>query len=178
MIKVIAFDLFGTVFDMSGVSRQEIRNYINHINKDSWSPLVLSKAWECLPAFEDSAPGIEELRENFTVLTCTNAPLGTQIKLCKNNGVLFDGYIPLELSRAFKTRPQTYKSVYEIMNIEPEEMMMVTANKTFGDLEASKNLGINPVFIRHDSKVKNIEHLAMLMGNYTANRQNILYNKQ
>lgn len=165
MIKVIAFDFFGTVFDMSKVPKEDIINYVKHLKKEPWTPLVLPDVWETLHAYQDSLNGIEWLREHYTVVSCTNAPIGTQIKLCKNNGISFDGYIPLELNKTFKTKPESYMTVCEVLKVKPEEVMMVTANKEFGDLEASKKLGMTPVYIRHDSKVKDIEFLAALMQN-------------
>ncbi len=39
-INCIAFDCFGTVFDMSGVSKDEIRDYVAHVNKADFTPFV------------------------------------------------------------------------------------------------------------------------------------------
>lgn len=159
MIKVIAFDVFGTVFDLSNVPREEIKAYIDHIKQPEWSPLTLPSSWERLPAHPDAAEGIEMLRSKFTVVTCSNGPLGLLTKLSKFNKISWDAIIPLELSKAFKPKPDAYMTVCDVLGVTPEEVMMVTANEKFGDLEASKALGMRPMLIRND-EIKTIVELA------------------
>lgn len=162
MIKVIAFDVFGTVFDLSGVDRDEIRAYARHIKKEIWSPLHLPKSWETLPAHPDSKEGIELLRKKYFVCTCSNGPLGLLSKLSKHNDISWDAIIPLELNRVYKPKLRAYMTVCEVLNVQPEEVCMVTANKDFGDLEASESLGMTPKLIRYEGD--NIIDLAMGMG--------------
>jgi 2-haloacid dehalogenase len=149
MIKVIAFDVFGTVFNLSGVERSDLKAYAEHIKKPEWSPLHL-KSWETLPAHLDSATGISLLRHKYTVVTCSNGPLGLLSKLSKYNDISWDAIIPLELNKVFKPNPKAYMTVCEVMGVEPSEVMMVTANEHFGDLEASAALGMTPMLIRKD----------------------------
>lgn len=166
MIKVIAFDLFGTVFDFAAVPRDEIRDYVQHLRKPEWSPLTLPASWEHLPAHPDSASGIARLRTKFLVVTCSNGPLGLTAKLCKNAGVTFDAITPLELNRVYKTNPAAYMTLCEVYGVEPSEVMMVTANKDFGDLEASAALGMTPCLIRNGDAedLKDIHELADFLG--------------
>ncbi len=160
MIKVIAFDLFGTVFDLSKVDHQEIRDYAIHLSKPEWSPLHLPKSWEHLPAHPDSAEGISKLREKYMVVTCSNGPLGLTAKLLKNNKISFDAIIPLELNKVFKTNPKAYMTVCKVLDIKPEEMLMVTANEKFGDIEASRALGMQSILIHGKEGPKTIIELA------------------
>ena len=161
MIKVIAFDVFGTVFDLSKAAREEIVAYGHHIRQPEWSPLHLPTSWEKLPAHSDSASGIALLREKgYLVVTCSNGPLGLLAKLSKHNRISWDAIIPLELNRVFKPNPRAYLTVCEVMGIQPREMMMVTANKDFGDLEASGALGMKPQLIRHAGHPATIVELA------------------
>lgn len=162
-MKVIAFDLFGTVFDFSAVPREEIRDYVHHLRKPEWSPLSLPPSWEHLPAHPDSAEGIARLRTKFLVVTCSNGPLGLSAKLCKNAGVQFDAITPLELNRVYKTNPKAYMTVCEVYDVKPSEVMMVTANEGFGDLEASAALGMTPQLIRGGSSVGDILRLAEIL---------------
>lgn len=152
MLTLIAFDLFGTVFDMSGVDRDELRAYGRHL-KDfyatgEWTPLHLPASWERLPLFRDSALGLGLLQRNYMIVTLSNAPLGLTAKMCKNAGIVFDAITPLELSRTYKTAPEAYLSLCSIYGVEPHEIAMVTANKDFGDIEASAKLGMTPFLIR------------------------------
>ena len=163
MLKVIAFDVFGTVVDLSGVPRDEVRAYVDHIRQPEWAPLVVPESWERLPAFADSAEGIHRLREKFIVVTCSNGPLGFQTKLLKHAGVQFDAIIPLELNRVYKTNPKAYMTVCEVLGVEPSEVLMVTANEKFGDLEASRALGMEAVLIRGSGGPQTIVELAEML---------------
>ena len=150
-IKVIAFDCFGTVFDLSGTPKDEIRDYIRQVRRPEWAPLDLPESWNDLKAFPDSAEGIAKLRENYIVVTCANGPLGMLARMAKQNGIEFDAVIPLELQKAYKPDPRTYLSVAEIMGVEPGEVLMVTGNEGSPDLIVPKELGMQVQRIRGDA---------------------------
>lgn len=162
-IKVVMFDLFNTVFDMKGINTDEIRDYVNQVKADfdsdvfqEWKPLSLPAHWSKLPAFPDSRPGIEKLKQKFTVVTMSNAPLGLQGQLSRNSGISWHMTIPLELKRTYKPKPAAYQMVIDLLGVKPEQVLMVTANETFGDLEAARALGMKAVLIRSETGPKDI----------------------
>lgn len=163
-MKVIAFDVFGTVFDLSSVSREEVRAYVNHIKQPEWQPLRLPQSWETLPAHSDAREGIDRLRKQFFVVTCSNGPLGLLAKLSKHNGITWDAIIPLELNKVYKTNPKAYLTVCEVLIVEPKDVIMVTANEKFGDLEAATALGMQAILIRGQAGPKDIIELAEYLG--------------
>lgn len=163
-VKVIAFDVFGTVVDFSSAESWQVRNYIEAIQLPTWRPLMLPCSWERLPAHPDSREGIKRLRSKFMVVTCSNGPLGMLARLSKNAGIEWDAIIPLELNRVYKPRPDAYRTVCEVLGVTPDEVLMVTANKTFGDLEASREIGMQAQLIRGDDGPKTIIELAELLG--------------
>lgn len=165
-VKVVAFDLFGTVFDMSGVDREEIREYVRQLKLPEWQPLKLPKTWDAIPAHPDAEHGINglrfamHLRNDGHVVTCSNGPISTTYRLSRNAGIVWDLIIPLEINRVYKTNPAAYMTVCEVLDCRPENVLMVTANETFGDLEASRALGMQAVLIRGDSDIADIIDLA------------------
>lgn len=163
MLKVIAFDVFGTVFDLKAARREEVQAYGLHISQPEYSPLELPKSWEYLPAHSDSAKGIARLRNKFLVVTCSNGPLGLLIRMAKNAGIVWDGFIPMELNRVFKPRLEAYQAIRDVLDVEYSEVMMVTANEKFGDLEAAQQLGMRPQLIRNDTGLL-ITDLAARLG--------------
>lgn len=163
-MEVIAFDVFGTVFDLSGVDREEVRAYVRHIRQPEWSPLRLPASWETLPAHPDAAEGIALLQRQFFVVTCSNGPLGLLARLSKRNGIVWDAIVPMELNRVYKPNPRAYLTVCEVLGVYSEEVTMVTANKDFGDLEAAAALGMKAALIRGDSVLKTIVDLARQLG--------------
>lgn len=123
-IKVIAFDVFGTVFNMDAVPRDELRNYGKHIHKPEWSAVQLPSSWEKLPAHADAAAGIAILRHRFLVVTCSNGPLGLLAKASKYNGISWDAIVPLEMNRVFKPNPAAYLTVCEVIGVDPVEVQV------------------------------------------------------
>ncbi len=164
MIKALAFDVFGTVFDLSGVDKEEIRDYGRQLKQPIWQPVLLPKSWEFLPAHPDSRTGIEQLRRKFIVVTCSNGPIHLLTKLSRNNRIDWDFITPIELRRVYKPNPSAYALVCESLNLFPEEVMFVTANPTFGDMEGSKSLGMQPQLIRNPGCPQTIIELAEYLG--------------
>lgn len=161
MIKVIAFDVFGTVVDLSGVPREEIKAYADHIRKPEWSPLTLPESWEHLQPHPGSAAGIDWLKSKYLVVACSNAPMSMMARLSTNVCLPWSAIIPLEYNRVYKPNPKAYLTVCELMRVEPNEVLMVTANKDFGDLEGAKSVGMHNALIRHpDGRWQSIGEMA------------------
>lgn len=164
MITTIFFDCFGTVFDMSSVSKDIMKYYSKILKSEVWEPLIFPKYFETLPAHPDSAEGIQLLRKKYMVVTCANGPLGLLAKMSKHNGISWDAIVPLEMNKVYKPNPEAYLSVCRILGVDPAEVMMTTANKTFGDLEAAEKLGMKPQLIREEGYPKDIISLAKELG--------------
>jgi 2-haloalkanoic acid dehalogenase type II len=165
MIRVIAFDVFGTVFDFSSVSRSEIAEYVSHVkSNEEYTPLKLPDHWGQLPAHADSAEGIRRLREKFVVVTMSNCPMALLIELSRRNKIDWDGIIPIECYGVYKPDPGAYLMILPLCGVKPSEVMMVTANPTFGDIEASASLGMTPQTIRTEGNPSTIIELAESLG--------------
>jgi 2-haloalkanoic acid dehalogenase type II len=168
MLKVIALDLFGTVFDLSATPREEIKAYLKHVTQPEWAPLELPESWRCLPAYPDAREGIERLKKKYLVVTLSNAPLDLQYDLSEHSGIYFHDYTALEAWRVYKPNPDAYIRVCVECGGPPSEVMMVTGNPTFahydyGDCEMARKLGMQAQLIRH-GKPDTIIELAEQLG--------------
>lgn len=156
MTKIIAFDLNNTVYQIQGVRPDgELAAYGQHLrtclDNNKWLPLKLPVAWNTLTAHPDAKEGIALLRQKgYKCVSLSNNPLPMQAAQAQHNGIVWDGLTPLEAFRTFKTQPQAYLSVCQIWQCTPADVMMVTANKKFGDLEVSAALGMRPMLIRDE----------------------------
>jgi 2-haloalkanoic acid dehalogenase type II len=162
MIKVIAFDVFGTVFDLTAANRADVKAYVDHVHADDWAPLTLPPSWYELKAHDDAKYGLKWLREDYQVVTCSNGPIELLTKLSKKNGLSWDMMIPLEMAKVYKPKLEAYQLICSLMGVKPCEVAMVTANKTFGDLEAAMHLGMLPILIRDKSAERFIPDLMEL----------------
>lgn len=167
MIKVVAFDVFGTVLDSTSVDASDLIAYVDatreaQLSGEPWRQLRVPQAWHSMPARVDAKLGIERLRKHFRVVTCSNLPIDMIVDASKHNGIDWDFITPVELRQEWKPAPGPYRMICEAMRVEPSEVAFVTANKTFGDLEASAALGMRPFLIRGD-ELPTIHALADLL---------------
>jgi HAD superfamily hydrolase (TIGR01493 family) len=165
MIKVIAFDLFGTVFDLSTTPKEEIKDYINQVKREVWEPLKLPSSWANIPLFEDSKTGLKKLKRHYKIVTCSNAPINLQFDMMDGELVqLWDGFTDFSGVKAYKPDPKTYSLVYKDMWVKPEQCLMVTGNEGSPDLKGAKDVGMQSIGIRKAGSIKNIIELAEVLG--------------
>lgn len=148
-MHVILFDVFGTVLDMSGVPKEELREYGRQLKRDPWEPIVLPTSWERIPAHRDSAAGLLKLSKKFLVVTLSNGPLSLISRVSSRNGLVWDAIIPLECAKVCKPNHAAYKFACDLLDVSPSDCLMVTANPGFGDVEASRAVGMQAQVIRH-----------------------------
>lgn len=151
-IKCIAFDCFGTVFDMSSVSQEEISAYVWHVRNRDFSPYKFPDSWWNLKAHPDSAEGIKRLRAaGFICVTLSNGTADLLLHISKSNGIEWDRIIDLVSHRAYKPHNlDAYRAVEKETLFSPAETLMVTANPAFGDLEGAAAIGMRSQVIRHE----------------------------
>lgn len=161
--KVIAFDCFGTIFDMASVPRDEIVAYVRHVKADDFTPFAFPESWWALRAFPDVVPGIRRLREaGILCVTLSNGSFELLDHISHQSGVEWSRIIDLVEFGIYKPHVDAYRTVEAETGIIPAESLMVTANPTFGDLEGSAAIGMPAEVIRH-SNVPTVEDLATLV---------------
>jgi 2-haloalkanoic acid dehalogenase type II len=170
LIKVIGFDCFNTVFDMSSIPRESVANYVSgslDCKDESWRPLYLPAEWYKLKAHPDAAPGIKSLRSKYIVTTMSNGPVELLSHISRANNISWDLITPIELLKVYKRNPEAYLTLCDLFRVHPTEVMIVTANPTFGDVEAAEKLGMQPCVIRnnHPAYPKDICDLAQRLLN-------------
>lgn len=152
-VKLLAFDLFGTIFNMADVPRDELRSYGEQIRRNmdpaNWQPFELPACWDSLPIHADAIEGMRMLRERFVCVTFSNAPAALQVRMLRNAGVEFDAITPLECFQLSKPMTAIYPHA-GLWGYPLSECGMVTANESFGDLEGAKACGMRPILIRGD----------------------------
>lgn len=163
--RVVICDVFGSLLDASGVPYEEKKAYVDHVKKPEWSPLELPESWATIPAFADTAEGISRLGEEYVVATLSNWPREMTARVLRHNEIYMDGIIDLARFEVYKTHPLAYCLACFHYGVAPREVLMVTANEKFGDLEAARALGMQAVLIRgDDGGPKTLIELAELLN--------------
>lgn len=164
-IKCIAFDCFGTVFDMSNVSRDEIKAYVNHVRSDNFTPFEFPESWWSLKAHPDAAEGIKALQAmRFFCVALSNGDANLIDQVSEANGFDFDYVIDLAgRHRVYKPHLDAYRTIEKDLGYKPEQTLMVTANPTFGDIEGSAAIGMRSQVIRQPGCPSTIIDLAKML---------------
>ncbi len=168
-LKVIPFDLCGTVFDLRGTPREEVRGYLDCCTDRPWRAQKLPNSWKKLPAYPDSAEGVRRLQTKYKVVALSNLPQDWSAAMSVKAGIFWDEIIDLESIKTYKPDPSAYMAVCEMCGYEPQQVMMVTANPSFGpysfgDIHMADLLGMRSQLIRAAGCPKTIIELAESLG--------------
>jgi 2-haloacid dehalogenase len=105
----------------------------------------LTLAWERLPPWPDSVPGLERLSRRFTVATLSNGNRSQQTALIRYGGLSFQRLLSAEDVRHYKPDPEVYLGAASALGLEANQVMMVAAHKS--DLRAAQAVGMRAAFV-------------------------------
>lgn len=105
----------------------------------------LNRAWHRLAPWPDSVPGLTRLKKKFILATMSNGNVALMVNMAKHSGLPWDMILGAELAQTYKPEPQTYLTGCRLLNLDPEECMMVAAHNS--DLVAARDLGLKTAFI-------------------------------
>ena len=161
---IYLFDCFGTVFNMADIPKADLRYYGSILKKPVWEPLEFPEYWAKIPPHPDSVSGLAKLAANgHYVVALSNAPAPLMAKLSANAGISWHHIIPLEKYRIYKPNPLAYLTACAELDCRPSACTMITANRTFGDLEGARSVGMDAKLIRTPS-LPHINWLAEIAG--------------
>jgi len=106
----------------------------------------LNRVWHRLKPWPDSARGLARLRKRFIVAALSNGNMALLTNLSKNAGLSWDCILSAELARHYKPDKEVYRMAADLLELQPEQVMMVAAHKE--DLRAAQVLGFRTAFVR------------------------------
>jgi 2-haloacid dehalogenase len=105
----------------------------------------LTLAWERLPPWPDSAPGLARLARRFTVATLSNGNRSQQAALIHFAGLPFQRLLSAEDFHHYKPDPELYLGAASALGLDAGQVMMVAAHKA--DLRAAQAAGMRAAFV-------------------------------
>ena len=105
----------------------------------------LNRAWEKLPPWPDSVPGLTRLKSRYAIAPCSNGSIALMTWLARYGGLPWDVILGAEIARAYKPQPETYLASASALGLAPAEVMMVAAHN--GDLVAARVAGLKTGFL-------------------------------
>ncbi len=105
----------------------------------------LNKVWHRLDPWPDSIPGLTRLRERYILTTLSNGNVALLTNMAKRAGLPWDLILSAELVRHYKPDPETYLMVPDLLDLRPEEVMLVAAHPS--DLRNAQNHGLRAAYV-------------------------------
>jgi 2-haloacid dehalogenase len=106
---------------------------------------ALNLAWHRLNPWPDCPPGLKRLKTKYILATMSNGNVSLMVNLAKSADLPWDAILGSEISRSYKPDPKTYLAGVEILDLAPEQCMMVAAHNY--DLLAAQELGLKTAFV-------------------------------
>jgi len=105
----------------------------------------LNRVWHRLRPWPDSVPGLTRLKQRYVVTTLSNGNLSLLVNMARNAGLPWDCVISAELFHHYKPDPETYLGCAALLDVAPDELLMVASHKS--DLRAAKKSGLATAFV-------------------------------
>jgi 2-haloacid dehalogenase len=102
-------------------------------------------AWHRLPAWPDSVAGLARLRTRYTTAALSNGGFALLTRLVKSAALPFDCILSAELARTYKPDAAVYRTAAALLDVAPEQMLMVAAHKW--DLDGACAAGLRTAFV-------------------------------
>ena len=106
---------------------------------------TLNHAWHRLTPWPDAVAGLTRLKKKFIIAPLSNGNISLMTDLAKFGGLPWDVILGAELVRHYKPDREVYQSAADILDVKPENVMMVAAH--LGDLRAAKQVGLHTAFV-------------------------------
>jgi 2-haloacid dehalogenase len=106
---------------------------------------ALNRAWHRLRPWPDAVAGLTRLKKKFIIAPLSNGNISLITDMAKHAGLPWDCILGAELVRHYKPDREVYQSAADILDVRPDEVMMVAAH--LGDLRAAKAVGLRTAFV-------------------------------
>ncbi len=105
----------------------------------------LNKAWHRLDPWPDSVAGLARLKERYVISTFSNGNVALLTDMAKRAGLPWDLILSAELVKHYKPDPETYMMAPNLLDLRPDEVMLVAAHPS--DLRAAQTYGLRTVYV-------------------------------
>jgi 2-haloacid dehalogenase len=105
----------------------------------------LNRAWHRLDPWPDTVDGLARLKELFVITTLSNGNVSLLTNMAKRAGLPWDCVLSAEIFRHYKPDRQAYLGCAEILDVAPEELMLVAAHPH--DLRAAREAGLRTAYV-------------------------------
>jgi len=115
-----------------------------------------NRVWHRLAPWPDAVAGLTRLKTRFIVAPLSNGNVALLTNMAKHAGLPWDCVLGCDIARHYKPDREVYLMACEMLNLTPEEIMMVAAHQD--DLRAAKGVGFRTAFVKRPDEGPNGDH--------------------
>jgi 2-haloacid dehalogenase len=104
-----------------------------------------NRSWHRLLPWPDSVPGLNRMKSRYILAPLSNGNVSLLTNMAKNAGLPWDCVLSSELAGHYKPDRQVYETAADLLDLLPENIMMIAAHK--GDLRAAQSVGFKAGFV-------------------------------
>lgn len=105
----------------------------------------INHVWHRLDPWPDAIGGLLRLKSRFICATLSNGNMALLVNMAKRAGLPWDCVLSAELERQYKPELQVYRYALAVLDVQPEEAVMVAAHHA--DLHAAASIGMRTAFV-------------------------------
>ena len=105
----------------------------------------LNRVWHRLDPWPDAVEGLAKLKKRCVIAPLSNGNVALLTNMAKRAHLPWDLILSAELVRHYKPDPETYLSAPRLLDLRPEEVMMVAAH--VNDLLAARENGLLTAYV-------------------------------
>lgn len=105
----------------------------------------MNRAWHRLSPWPDSIAGLERLKTRYIIGPMSNGNVGLLTRMAKHARLPWDVILGAETARTYKPLPESYLRNVALLNLEPDQVMLVAAHNN--DLAAARAAGLATGFV-------------------------------
>jgi 2-haloacid dehalogenase len=110
----------------------------------------LNRAWHRLNPWPDSVEGLTRLKQRFVITTLSNGNVSLLTNMAKRGGLPWDCVLSAEIFRHYKPDREAYLGCAEILDVAPDELMLVAAHPH--DLRAARDAGLRAGYVHRPAE--------------------------
>ena len=104
-----------------------------------------NRVWHRLDPWPDAVESLARLKERYVIAPLSNGNVALLTNMAKRAGLPWDLILSAELVRHYKPDPETYLMAPGLLDLEPEQVMMVAAHVY--DLRAAGQCGLRTAYV-------------------------------
>jgi 2-haloacid dehalogenase len=104
-----------------------------------------NRVWHRLDPSPDAVEGLTRLRQRYIIAPLSNGNVSLLTNMARRAALPWDLVLSAELVRHYKPDPETYLMPPLLLDLEPEQVMMVAAHVY--DLRSARNSGLRTAYV-------------------------------